>query len=110
MTPEQKQIAIAEFDGISIEEYRMEEGCINTSALPPYLTSRDAICGVVARLDDGQKVKFANYLYDIYLGFNEDVGFHRDEMLLSAKSVANMVTSTPAQLSDALLLTLGYEL
>lgn len=132
MTPEQKQIAIAEFEGwenchfihyhgplavgtnksLSADNHNFpsKSGALWCAPLPPYLTSRDAICGVVARLDDGQKVKFANYLYDIYLGFNEDVGFHRDEMLLSAKSVANMVTSTPAQLSDALLLTLGYEL
>lgn len=124
MTPEQKIITIAEWEG-----WRIEQDChpgakfvfhkpgggkwladFIDGQLPPYLTSRDAICGAVARLDDEQKDKFANYLYDIYLGFNEDPEFHSRELVLSTKSVTNMVIATPDQLVDALLLTLGYEI
>ena len=62
MTPEQKIIAIAEFEGFPTEEYRMEEGYINTAALPPYLTSRDAICGAVARLPRSLRNNFNSNL------------------------------------------------
>lgn len=122
MTPEQKIIAIAEFEGF-IEDEPWLDGrrCwirkdkpihigYEESDIPPYLTSRDAICGAVARLDDEQKNKFANYLYDIHLGLDADTKFHRRELVLTTKSVTNMILATPAQLADALLLTLGYEI
>lgn len=102
MTPGQKQIAIAEFDGISIEEYRMEEGCINTSALPPYLTSRDAICGAVARLNSMEFCYFVEHL-------ERCCGTDGWE-IMGSDDRRRMILATPAQLSDALLLTLGYEL
>lgn len=107
MTPEQKQIAIAEFEGISIEEYRMEEGCINTSALPPYLTSRDAICGALARLDDVRLREYAKHLQEVCHQYCVGVvpDYQHD-----LRSLAKLTLATPAQLADALLLTLGYEL
>jgi hypothetical protein len=99
MTPEQKIIAIAEFEKFPIEEYRMEEGDINTVALPPYLTSRDAICGAVAKLGEKQGADFVCNLAKVH-GWK----------LTFSESVFSFITSTPTQLADALLLTLGYEI
>ncbi len=79
--------------------------------LPPYLTSRDAICGAVARLDDEQKRVFANTLYDLHLGCDHDhEGYHPREIRISSLDLTAMIVATPAQLADALLLTLGYEI
>ena len=102
MTPEQKIIAIAEFEGFPTEEYRMEEGYINTAALPPYLTSRDAICGAVAKLNSMEFCYFVEHL--------ERVCKTDGWEIMGSDDRRRMLLATPAQLADALLLTLGYEI
>lgn len=113
MTPEQKQIAIAEFEGVQLEEYRMEEGGFNTAALPPYLTSRDAICGAVEKLDDWRKKVFAYTLLSRLANWPEKPSFREGEPLdceeWTAAEAMKIALATPAQMADALLLTLGFE-
>lgn len=106
MTPEQKQIAIAEFEGVQLEEYRMEEGGFNTAALPPYLTSRDAICGAVGKLNDVSLREYAKHLQEICHRYCVGVvpDYQHD-----LQSLAKLTLATPAQMADALLLTLGFE-
>ncbi len=114
MTPEQKIITIAEFEGwkeLRDGRWKLAETGIVERFLPPYLTSRDAICGAVAKLDDEQKRVFANTLYDLHLGCDHDhEGYHPREIRISSLDLTAMIVATPAQLADALLLTLGYEI
>ena len=112
MTPEQKQIAIAEFEGwkqISSGQWckNIKDGVI--WSLPPYLTSRDAICGAVARLDDDKKRVFSHMLRDIVFGIKPEAGISHI-VDIRAEEITNMLLATAAQLADALLLTLGYEI
>lgn len=114
MTPEQKIITIAEFEGwkqISSGQWckDIKEGV--TWSLPPYLTSRDAICGAVARLDDRGCRIFSFILLDLIQGYEPTGEFPCEfTMLLSYEETMKMVLATPAQLADALLLTLGHEI
>ena len=120
MTPEQKIIAIAEFEGWKLINStgqipvgmkppfdRPAIECVD--ALPPYLTSRDAICGAVARLDDDKNRVFSHMLRDIVFGIKPEVGISHI-VDIRAEEITNMILATPAQLADALLLTLGYEI
>lgn len=94
MTPEQKIITIAEFEGwkeLRDGRWKLAETGIVERFLPPYLTSRDAICGAVARLDSMEFFYFVGHLERI-------CGTDGWEIM------------TPAQLADALLLTLGYKI
>jgi len=119
MTPEQKQIAIAEFEGF-IEDEPWLDGrrCwirkdkpahigYEESDIPPYLTSRDAICGAVARLDDVRLREYAKNLQEVCHQYC--VGIIPDYQH-DLRSLAKLALATPAQLADALLLTLGYEI
>lgn len=130
MTPEQKQIAIAEWDGW--EKCRYVEGlkdvlgippktwkgdCIsglNEAWVPPYLTSRDAICGAAGKLDDWRKKVFAYTLLSRLDNWPEKPSFREGEPLdceeWTAGEVMKVALATPAQMADALLLTLGYEI
>ena len=104
MTPEQKIIAIAEFEGWKRVGKNKKWICPSggwdyVQTLPPYLTSRDAICGAVAKLDEKQGADFVCNLAKVH-GWK----------LTFSESVFSFITSTPAQLADALLLTLGYEI
>ena len=119
MTPEQKIIAIAEFEGWKIHPKdrfivippNSPHSVQPLHTLPLYLTSRDAICGAVARLDDEQKRVFANTLYDLHLGCDHDhKGYHPREIRISSLDLTAMILAAPAQLADALLLTLGHEI
>lgn len=119
MTPEQKQIAIAEFEGYSRKECPAGEiewrgpppklqyiGRFSPetvpSNLPSYLTSRDAICGAVARLDSHQGAQFVSNLAQVQ-------GWTYEHVSTFSDSIFSLITATPAQMADALLLTLGYE-
>lgn len=113
MTPEQKQIAIAEFEGwkeLRDGRWKLGETGIVERFLPPYLTYRDAICGAVARLDEKQRRMFTNMLYDIQLGCYDHSCWYPRTITLAVDDVANLILATPSQLADALLLTLGYEI
>jgi hypothetical protein len=116
MNTEQKIITIAEFEGWKRVGKNKKWLCPSggwhyVQTLPPYLTSRDAICGAVARLDDEQKRVFANTLYDLHLGCDHDhEGYHPREIRISSLDLTAMFLATPAQLADALLLTLGHEI
>ena len=114
MTPEQKIIAIAEFEGWKRVGKNKKWICPSggwhyVQTLPPYLTSRDAICGAVARLDDDKKRGFSHMLRDIVFGIKPEVGISHI-VDIRAEEITNMILATPAQLADALLLTLGYEI
>lgn len=111
MTLEQKIIAIAEFEGF-IEDEPWLDGrrCwirkdkpahigYEESDIPPYLTSRDAICGAVARLDENTFDDFVIHLQKVTGG-----------VPLEPNALRKILLATPAQLADALLLTLGYEI
>lgn len=118
MTPEQKQIAIAEFDGW--KECRYVEGlkdvlgippktwkgdCIsglNEAWVPPYLTSRDAICGAVGKLNNMEFCYFVEHL-------ERTCGTDGWE-IMGPKDRRRVLLATPAQMTDALLLTLGHEI
>lgn len=142
MTPEQKIITIAEFEGIkpsrewkvplhadwSIirlsskaeaekERQKHQEWCVSIgekdeskapeeydewSDAPPYLTSRDAIYGAVARLDDMEFCYFVEHL--------ERVCKTDGWEIMGPIERRRMILATPSQLADALLLTLGHEL
>lgn len=115
MTNEQKQIAIAEFEGwekITNWKWKNSTGRIyeNWSGgcpLPPYLTSRDAICGAVERLDEHKSLVFVFKLDDLLKrNLADQAGCEK----WGATRVRNMILATPAQMADALLLTLGFEI
>lgn len=118
MTPEQKIITIAEFDGwelLKAGEYSQHDcwfrfepkGEHVVRELPSYLTSRDAICGAVARLDDVRLREYAKHLQEVCHQYCVGVvpDYQHD-----LRSLAKLTLATPAQLADALLLTLGYEI
>lgn len=119
MTPEQKQITIAEWEGRKEEEPWLDgRRCwsrkdkpahigYEESDVPPYLASRDAICGAVAKLDEAGLAQFANHLQEICRHYCVGVvpDYHRN-----LASLTRLILATPAQLADALLLTLGYEI
>jgi hypothetical protein len=116
MTPEQKQIAIAEFEGWSdISKYtQAKDGWYGYepnngphSKLPPYLTSRDAICGAVGKLDDLRLREYAKHLQEVChlhcVGIVPD--YRRD-----LRNLAKITLATASQMADALLLTLRYQI
>lgn len=119
MTPEQKQITIAEWEGWKEEEPWLDgRRCwsrkdkpahigYEESDVPPYLTSRDAICGAVARLDDVRLREYAKNLQEVCRQYCVGVvpDYQHD-----LRSLAKLTIATPAQMADALLLTLGYEI
>lgn len=111
MTPEQKIITIAEFEGWRIydDQKASDEGWLFESPkgkpsdiLPPYLTSRDAICGAVARLNS---MKFCYFVENLERVCKTD-GWE----IMGSDDRRSMLLATPAQLADALLLTLGHEI
>lgn len=110
MTPEQKQIAIAEFEGWKVHPKdrfivippNSPHSVQPLHTLPPYLTSRDAICGAVAKLDSMEFFYFVERLERI-------CGTDGWEIMTS-DDMRRILLATPAQLADALLLTLGYEI
>lgn len=133
MTPEQKIIAIAEWEGWKVAESSWHTGLWalfdpsgkqrggswfephapwnqkvrGSPKIPPYLTSRDAICGAVARLGDVRLREYAKNLQEVChqycVGFVPD---YQHDLL----SLAKLTLATPTQLADALLLTLGHEI
>lgn len=111
MTPEQKIITIAEWEGWSgishsrgMPPYCLHSYGVGAPLLPPYLTSRDAICGAVARLGDAEFAMWIEHLKDIlHCG-----SWEFDCLTIEEKK--NMFLATPDQLADALLLTLGHEI
>ena len=113
MTPEQKIIAIAEFEGWTCykgqwwkpNETRVYANLVDDA--PPYLTCRDAICCAVARLDDVRLREYAKHLQEVCRQYC--VGVVPDYQH-NLRSLAKLTLATPAQLADALLLTLGYEI
>ena len=124
MTPEQKQITIAEWEGWDKKsDFQPEQiHCLKAIwieaenrgfFIPSYLTSRDAICGAVARLDEWRRLVFA-YRLDALLRKDRQPYFEQNEPLCCAEWTASEVMSillaTPAQMADALLLTLGHKL
>lgn len=107
MTPEQKVIAIAEWEGWKRVGKNKKWICPSggwhyVQTLPPYLTSRDAICGAVARLDSMEFFYFVEHLERI-------CGTDGWEIMTS-DDMRRILLATPDQLADALLLTLGYEI
>jgi hypothetical protein len=124
MTSEQKIITIAEFEGWkngtwsgdchrgsgwlapgeTQESAFLKGNCIawRSSELPPYLTSRDAICGAVARLNNMEFCYFVEHL--------ERVCKTDGWEIMGSNDRRRMLLATPTQLADALLLTLGYEI
>lgn len=115
MTPEQKQIAIAEFEGWKIHPQdrfivippNSPHSVQPLSAIPPYLTSRDAICGAVEKLpdwdDDNGKDK-AEYSERLAYVVGANWGSNNVE------DRRRIVEATAAQMADALLLTLGHQI
>ena len=67
MTKEQINIAIAQACGIDIEKYVMEEGGINTSALPDYCNDLNAMHEAEKTLDDDHLYIYGNKLDRITL-------------------------------------------
>jgi len=59
MTDKQINIAIAEACGIDIEKYVMEEGGINTFALPDYCNDLNAMHEAEGKLEGMNKAEFA---------------------------------------------------
>lgn len=113
MTPEQKQIqkqiAIAEWEGwTDISKYtQAKDGWYGYepnngphSKLPPYLTSRDAICGAVGKLDDMEFCYFVEHL--------ERVCGTDGWEIMGSEDRRKVLLATPSQMADALLLTLGH--
>lgn len=102
MTTEQKQIAIAEFEGwreLRDGRWKNAETGIVERFLPPYLTSRDAICGAVEKLDENQFDNFVFYLQKV-----------TKSIPLGSNALRKILLATPAQITDALLLTLRYQI
>ena len=108
MTPEQKRIAIAEFDGwkeLRDDRWKIAETGIVERFLPPYLTSRDAICGAVAKLpdwdDDNGKDKAE---YSERLAYVVGANWSSNNV----EDRRRIFEATASQMADALLLTLGH--
>jgi hypothetical protein len=112
MTSEQRQIAIAEFEGW--KQVGKNKKWLNPSGewdfaqnIPPYLTSRDAICEVVEKLDDLRLREYAKHLQEVChlhcVGIVPD--YRRD-----LRNLAKITLATASQMADALLLTLRYQI
>lgn len=129
MTSEQKQIAIAEFEGWTQPEkgfwqdrqghnWQVMHGWQTykdgSDILPPYLASRDAICGAAGRLSSRQKQAFASKLEGIVFGRERPKAASPEEYYgyieLPPEDITAMILATPAQMADALLLTLGFKI
>lgn len=130
MTTEQKQIAIAEFEGWKECKYVEGVNCVfgippktwkgnyifglHEAWAPPYLTSREAICGAVAKLDDWRKKVFAYTLLSNLESWPEKPSFLEGEPLCceewTAAEAIKIALATPSQMADALLLTLGHQI
>jgi len=123
MTTEQKQIAIAEFEGwkeckyvegvklvIGIPPKTWKGNCIfglHEAWAPPYLTSREAICKAVGKLDDVKLSKYAKHLQEVcYLHCVGVVPDYQRDL----RNLAKLTLATPDQMADALLLTLGHQI
>lgn len=112
MTNEQRQIAIAEFEGWkqvgkNKQWLNPSGGCDFAQNIPPYLTSRDAICEVVEKLDDLRLRKYAKHLQEVcYLHCVGIVPDYRRDL----HNLAKLTLASPDQMADALLLTLGYQI
>ena len=110
MTTEQKRIAIAEFEGwkeLRDGRWKLAETGIVERFLPSYLTSRDAICGAVEKLDDVRLSEYAKHLQDVcYLHCVGIVPDYRRDL----RNLAKITLATAAQMADALLLTLGHQI
>jgi hypothetical protein len=68
LTQEQKRIKLAEANGINIEEYRMEEGDINTAPLPAYFNDLNAVHELEKVLTDKQWLEYREELRTVSLG------------------------------------------
>ena len=111
MTTEQKQIAIAEFDGQTCDNCgEILCGCAMVeigSGTPDYLTSREAICKAVGKLDDVKLSKYAKHLQEVcYLHCVGVVPDYQRDL----RNLAKLTLATPDQMADALLLTLGHQI
>lgn len=110
MTDEQIRIAIAEFEGWKIHPQdrfivippNSPHSVQPLSTIPPYLTSRDAICGAVAKLDDMRFCYFVEHL--------ERVCGTDGWEIMGSEDRRKVLLATPSQMADALLLTLGHEI
>lgn len=107
MNDEQKQIAIAEFEGWTSCQLihgdpmgRPPNVSDQFKHLPPYLTSRDAICGAVTKLDDMKFCYFVEHL--------ERVCGTDGWEIMGSEDRRKVLLATPSQMADALLLTLGH--
>lgn len=110
MTPEEQRIAIAEFCGwTKIRANKSTgyllgikpRGCL--ASVPDYLTSRDAICGAVARLDDD---RFSSFVVNL----EKTCGCREWWESMDEDDMRRIILATPSQLADALLLTLGHKI
>lgn len=119
MTPEQKIIAIAKFEGIQKQKCSRIGGCFyelgisgpckcDTDELetPPYLTSRDAICGAVARLPDWDENGKDKAEYSERLAYVVGANWSSNNV----EDRRRIFEVTASQMANALLLTLGYEI
>jgi hypothetical protein len=118
MTTEQKQIAIAEWDGF-IEDEPWLDGrrCwirkdkpahigYEESDIPPYLISRDAICGAVAKLPDWDENGKDKAEYSERLAYVVGANWSSNNV----EDRRRIFEATASQMADALLLTLGHQI
>ena len=130
MTTEQKQIAIAEFEGwkeckyveglkyvLGIPPKIWKGNCIlglHEAFAPPYLTSREAICGAVGKLDKARLAAFAAKLENVVFSSEKPKPFKEGDYFgyieLPPEDITAIILATPAQMADALLLTLGHQI
>ena len=73
MTDEQINIAIAQACGIDIEKYLMEEGGINTSALPDYYNDLNAMHEAEKIFDTALYCRYINELCDLTINANNSM-------------------------------------
>lgn len=109
MTTEQRRIAIAEFEGwkeLRDGRWKLAETGIVERFLPPYLTSRDAICGAVAKLPDWDEDGKDKAEYSERLAYVVGANWGSN----NAEDRRRIFEATAAQMADALLLTLGYQI
>lgn len=114
MTTEQKQIAIAEFEGWKnhasepFQDWRNPNGlgCNTSTGLPPYFTSRDAICGAVAKLPDWDDNGKDKAEYSERLAYVVGANWSSNNV----EDRRRIFEATASQMADALLLTLGHQI
>jgi len=110
MTTEQKQIAIAEFDGQTCDNCgEILCGCAMVeigSGTPDYLTSRDAICGAVAKLPDWDENGKDKAEYSERLAYVVGANWSSNNV----EDRRRIFEATASQMADALLLTLGHQI